>query len=412
MGGAPALSRSLGALALACGLLACNEEPSAPIPNEQDEAPPLEHASAQPTEPQYRAPERRRAVQGLAGFVSSSTLTFEGREDLPQFSFETVYVFPERVRWRQQPLAEVNSRAMRSVRFQYGAGVWELPMLAERSVHHTGQEARVYRLQNELRRVAMTWPAGLEWQEVSEKPLERLAALEGLGQLRVLLDEATQRPLSIESSMLGETEPFESFTEIQWRAEGDRHWPRSWTLVGAGLPIWHETIDVVETGRHFLDSFFRPTDLRTASAPASEPRLSELEARVVLRAELAASTRWADALQIAQSAATKAAATLRAPHLLDPRPVFTLDARGQPTGYELRLQVTSEELPEGWQRVPAGASWSVVLPGLESLTPQAIETLEKRLLSGQLGGIPFVRVQHEGGRVGMVQLDLPFTAEH
>ncbi len=385
------------------------------VPARQDEQPSEQATSEQAKEPPKpeapRKPAARRAFGGRAGFVSRSTLRFAGQPDLPPYSLEAVYIFPERVRWTIQRIAEEEAPVARSVRYQFGGGVWELPPGATQSQAQVGKEALKYRLQNELRRVAMVWPAGLEWSPIEGSSLQE-AQLGELGSLRVQLDEEGLKPLRLLSFLHDEDEAFESLEELRWRMdERGWWWPTSWRLESHGQPIWLETIDEVLLGRKYLESFFRPADLRIMDGQAAKPRAVKLAARVFHSTDLPAKVSWPDALAQAKSTLIKMQVRLGKRQTIMPRPVFLLDSSGRPTSFELRLQGEVEELPEGWVRGPAREGWSAVYHGLESLNSSALEALAKSLASDERPGVPFARVQEHGGRIGLVQLTLPFTAK-
>jgi hypothetical protein len=368
-------------------------QPLRPPVNEQQEPP--------------RAPGARRALAGLSGFRSESTLTFHGRSELPKYSLETTYVFPERVRWRLTPLLEEKEPAGRSLRYQFGLGVWELPAAQSRSVAHVGEEARRFRLQNELRRIAMTWPAGLEWEHGEDARLR--CELAELGSVEAVVAEPDGRPTLLLSFLPESDEAFEGLEDIVWRqsAQDERWWPRSWTLTSAGQPIWMETIDQVHTGHRYLETFFLPADQRLASADLARPSSIHLSERVSRSFPLPPDLAWPEALRRGDAAVMAARRELGSAHRVNPRPAFLLDAQGLPTAFELQLIGAVESPPEGWSRSAACSAWSLVLTDLDSLSSSLLEALGGQLESGQRPGKPFVRVQYEQRRVGLVQLILP-----
>jgi hypothetical protein len=367
-------------------------------------------APEQPEDSAPRKPLKRRARAGLAGFASRSTLTFVKRPDLPSYSLEVVHVFPERVRWRLEPMGETRTSAQRLVRFQFGAGIWMLPQYAECSTLHRGEEARRFQLQNELRRVAMSWPAGLAWR-ATDKPEVQLAKLPGLGSLRAVTRGDDTRPLRIDSYFGADTASFESLAQIEWKRAERRWWPASWTLFSGKRRIWDEVISEVKTGSKYLDSFFLPADRRVSTGPASAPRALRLGARVTRQTPLAPDLAWPEVLALAKEAAGEAARTLPDGLQLDPRPIYLLDPAGLPVAFELRLRGEGSSVPEGWRQTPAAEGWSTVHHGLGEIRKPAIEALERMLQPGQRPSRPYVRVQHTGGQVGLVQLVLKVASQ-
>jgi hypothetical protein len=305
------------------------------------------------------------------------------------------------------PVLEDVVPASRSLRYQFGAGVWELPPLQTRSTPHAGEEARRFQLQNELRRVAMTWPAELEW-ETTEGSRQR-AGLGELGTIEAVLGESGTRPTQLQSFLPGATQAFEGLTHITWQEDAEEHrwWPKSWTLTSAGEPIWAETIDRVQVDQRYLETFFLPADQRLASAALEQPAAVKLSARVSRRFKLPAGLTWPEALKRGEAATLAARKQLGESYRVNPRPAFELDPQGHPTSFELQLVGEVELLPDGWRRRAACSAWSLVLTDLEALSQPLLEALAGQLEPEQTAGTPFVRVQYEEQRVGLIQLVLP-----
>lgn len=386
------VSGTLAALALLAGL-------DDPAPGSVEDAP-------QSPREAPRLPEPRKAIDGLAGFSSSSTLTFIAASEVPEHTLETLYVFPERVRWRLEPSAEGSTHADRTLRYQFGGALWQSAPGRPGSVLQGPEDARRMRLQNELRRVAMTWPAELGW-EASVGTARREAALPGLGHLVAELDAKGERPRELTSYLKGSQEPFESLGEIQWREQLGRAWPTGWTLSVAGEPVWKETIDEVRTGQHFRDAHFQPPDQRVARSEGFEPRRIEIAPRVYLQRTINVGTEWPEALARAQEAIARAEEELGEGFEVDTRPTLLLDHDAKPTGLELRLMGEVSEVPPGWSRGRRRQAYTTVLTELKDVAPPALNAMRSSLEPGQRAGRPRVRIQMNDGRVGLIQLVLP-----
>ena len=173
------LTLLLGPPALAAGLL---QDPP-PVEKPPVEKPPVEETAdeettpgeAKPAEPEFTPPPRRRAIDGIGSVTSVSTLTFPSQPDLV-YQLDATYVFPQRARWRMAPhvkpektkpgktkLETTQQRQSRRLQYRCGDGVWTTPLGKTASEAYAGDEKRKTLLQFELRRVALIWPAELEW---------------------------------------------------------------------------------------------------------------------------------------------------------------------------------------------------------------------------------------------------------
>ena len=158
-------------------------------------------STQEPLEALPEKPERRRAINGIASVYSKSTLVFPKAPD-QRFESEATFVFPDRARWRISRLPEVQvdgstgtpnveDRRARSLRFRWGTGIWVVDYGKIESQSFQDEQRRLALLQLELRRVAMIWPAELDWKTTENA---RTADLPGLGRLQVELDVETGRP--------------------------------------------------------------------------------------------------------------------------------------------------------------------------------------------------------------------------
>lgn len=370
----------------------------------------------QAEDPPLREPGRRRAVNGVGSVHCTSTLTLEAFPDAPQ-RMEMTYVFPDRVRWRMTP-AQSSDPRQRRLWYRWGSKLWHVAPGSERSVVTPREERPLDLLRMELRRVALIWPADLDWE--GSKTLQR-AVLKGLGEIRAELDAETGRPNALEfrvataeESPPVERAPDERLEKIRWKEQERRHWPSSWAIVVGGEQVASEKFDLILPKARYVDSYFKPLDRRDTliTSPPSEPREMPLAARIVHRSPLAEGTGWkaafADADERLERWRKKLEGTGRE---LSSRAAFQLDAEGRPVAVELRLGGLSEgPLPEGWQRLEGGKGLSVLMQGLRGLNAALLDDLMARVPEGHRAGTPYVRVQREAeGRIGLVQLVLPFV---
>ncbi len=377
-----------------------------------------EGAPRSPDDAPQRPPGRRRAVDGLAGFTSRSRLVFPDLPDRP-FRLDATHVFPDRARWLIEPWpaedtapATPPDRRARSLRFLFGEALWSVEPGASGSRAFEGEERRLARLQLELRRVATTWPADLEW---SGEGTLRTAVLAGVGRLEARL-AGDGRPESLASSDPDGTAR-ERLVAIRWRepdADGGRTWPSGWELhVGERL-VWRETLVEVAPAAKVSELYFVPPDRQGAGARVSLPSAAPT------RLDLPAVARWSRPLSPAERAGwgpAVAAARAELERLsaelgerLSPRPVFELDPRGRPVTLELRLEGDPEALPEGWSRRPPGPAWRSVRVGTEGLEA-ALDALRQAADEGERLGAPHLVAQLTPAGVGLTQLVLPVQPE-
>ncbi|MCB9913825.1 MAG: hypothetical protein H6828_01600 [Planctomycetes bacterium] len=390
--------RSLALLALLSPAAAA-QTPDAPAPSP---APAAEDAAP-------RAPARRQAIDGLAGFVARSTVVFAGRPDAPPHRLEIAYDFPERVRWRIEPVQDEPAPGARHLRFQFGAAVWLWLPGESASTALDGAEARRVRLQNELRRVALTWPAGLAWSPAEGET--RSATLPELGRLVAEFAPGAAHPRRLSAIFADDREGLEVYDELEWGEREGRAWPTRWTFVVDGEPVWRETLDEVQLGVRHRDSYFRPTDRRAAQASDLQLQAVDLPARVYVRRTLEPGCAWPEAMRRAEATVARWSAELGPDLAVDPRPTYLLDELARPVGFEVRLAPGVERVPAGWTRGARREGWTTLLTELADLGPAPLERLRAEVGTVGAAATPYARLQREGDRVGWVQLVLPLRQE-
>lgn len=391
-------------------LAGCEDGP-VPEPS-QDPAPgqKVTEPRGDPSTDSGSAPGPLRAVDGLSAFQSRSRLTY-AQPGVKSYQLEATYAFPERARWRMEPERARGDRSTRRMHFQFGSELWLVREGKNASIAFLGEEKRLTALQLELRRVAMTWPAELEWTGEGK---QRRAELPDLGILVAEIDPDTERPVAIESR-LSEEEVYERLEGIEWQEIEKRPWPASWTLLNRGTPIWRETFLQIIPGGRFLESYFQPPDRREPGDGhfSAQPQRVELPPRVVHARALEVDSTWDQALAAAGQELAIWKKRLDGQGLrLDERPVFRLSPRGLPIAVELRLEEPLQELPEGWIRLEGGDGLSVLQEGLAGLEGNALPTLRREVPEGSQAGTPYALVgREEGGEggIGLVQVVLPLV---
>jgi len=419
----PSIETRLVLAAWSLALLALPTPGPAPTPSDQGGGAPRqeveraeeEDENVEPAPEPPRPPGRRRAVGGLGAVHCSSTITLDAQPDSP-LRLETTYAFPDRVRWSMSNAKATDPRQRRQW-FRFGTALWRIDPGSERSIPSPPEERALTLLQMELRRVALVWPADLEWTTAEGIATARLA---GLGELRAELDAATGRPSALELRVLeegdgaaGEPSHVERFEELRWREQAEREWPSSWVISVDGARVGRETFDELRPGGRYLDAYFQPVDRRDSSAaPAAETRKIALAPRIARRKALEAGVGWPAAFATADEELERCRKALAGSGWhLSTHPAFEVDREGRPTAVVLRLEEGTEgPLPEGWQRLEGGEGLSVLMRGLRGLTAARLEDLATEIPAGRRGGVPYARVERADGKIGLVQLVLPILA--
>lgn len=410
-------------LLVACGLFGL-ATPSWSLHQEPPAKPEDDKAAAETPEPGFEKPAQRKAIAGLGSVAGLSKMTFPSQPDLV-YQLESIYVFPDRARWRIapfQPALEqgqrqkksetLKARRSRRLQFRFGTGVWTIEPTKTGSRAYTGEEVAKTLLQLELRRVAMIWPAELEWKVDGTS---QRAPLKDLGHLVAEMHPETQRPVRIKS-MGANGEVFEELTNIKWTKEEktERYWPASWDLHAAGKRVWSEEFLSVRGGLKYNDAFFVPFDRResgivsvTATSEIQQIQVPELP---VWRQELTAESKadWKVALKQARKALDEWKTTLKdGPHELDPRPVFLLDSQARPFRLELRLKANSDLPPWGWYPQGGYPATRLLMAGLEQVNAKQIRRLQAMLPPNYGAGSTCLVVQLTETGAGVCQLIVP-----
>jgi hypothetical protein len=319
------------------------------------------------------------------------------------------YGFPDRARWYLEPAqAEVGQR---SVRYRSGPQVWELfPGASEAAQYQEEQELRAF-LQLELRRAALLWPHGFEWEtRVADgqdaSVLTASSSIKTGGALSVTLETGCP-PTSFRSELDGEV--FEEYRNVKWTEGPLGKRPLSWTLYHSGVEIWAETIDRFHADIRYVDGHFLPPHLRELPGgdESDSVLLGEVPARVRRRYALSAPS-WEEA----HAEAKRIIATnkgLGLPGVIDPNPVFELDSEGLPSALFVRLILVEQIVPQGWEEASGESALSLLIPSGRLPSSADVESLMAARPKGAEVGTPRLRLRLVGGEIETSQLLLPLT---
>jgi hypothetical protein len=336
----------------------------------------------------------RKAIAGIRGFESLSTLVFEAKPQ-PPHTLRATYVFPDRVRW-WIGVGEDKSLE-RQMRYRFGADVCAIDPQASKSHPLEGGARDEALAQMEMRRALMLWPAGFEW---SAEGGSKTASLGALGALRAdVKPGAEARPERI--AWLGaDKQVVDEFRAIAWREDGPKAWPTKLELWHAGTLVWRETIDAIDVSTRFIDSYFVPSDRRESSGgkamEVGQVSPMDLPAHRRRRIALKPGATWDEAREKYQSLRTETSAELAARGLaLDDKATFEVDAALAPTAVLLRLAPNAKapgaELEKDWPLWRERPGLVTFVIGLSDAKSSRLQSLRAALPSDAAAGIPYVR---------------------
>lgn len=401
-----------------------DEAPETPTDQETTEPAPAPEPSAGPEEPEEPMPPAEpSAIAGVASVISRSRLVFPGAPDQPH-QLDATYVFPDRARWLIAPIPSESEesggvqhrstpesrRKARRLRFRWGTGLWQIEPGQQASRRFLGEELRLALLQTEMRRVAMIWPAELEWTGEAET---RQASLPGIGVLHARLDPESGRPVELESRDPGGT-PRERFAKIRWRTEGETCWPESWDLYDGETLAWHETIERVSTGRKLREPYFIPGDQRKDRVPVvvSKDEIERIKVpqfrawRLRYPKEMQGS--WDEVIESGKTElANWKAAFEGMSYVLDDRLYFFVDEDCRPFMLEIRIVSDVKKHPPEWILQGGYGAYRSMHTDLEKLNRIQISKLYSKVPKVEAGGGPHVAIQVTETGVGVIQLVLP-----
>jgi hypothetical protein len=400
-------------IALLASLCACVQESPALVEGSETPNAEVSRASGDPAPSALSdalvPPPPRRSISGIFGFTARSLIEFKALPNSPH-RLTSTYGFPERARWYIEPAKA--STGQRSVRYRSGPQVWELfPGESEAARYQEGQELQAF-LQLELRRAALLWPRGVNWETNSADGVKGTGitathAPKTGGSLRATAQEVGALPSSIASEIDGVL--FEEFRDIKWIEGPLGQRPMRWTLYHQGAEVWTEKIERFHTNIRYVDGHFLPPHLRDLPGEESSGAilLAEVPARVRRRVPLSEMS-WEAAIEEAQRLIS-ASIKLRLPGVMDQDPVFELDDSGLPSALIMRLILTDPSIPEGWEEAPGESALSLLLP--EGKLPNAgmLARLQSACPVDAETGRPRLRVKLQNGAIESSQLLLPLA---
>jgi len=369
-----------------------------------------EPAAVEPTRPpQEECPQHdgppgpRLAIRGLAGFRYVSMIDFG--TDRNQLTAE--YVFPDRVRWHfEGPPPDASHLYF----YRLGSELHQMQS-GQPSQPIKGVSHDVVLLQLELRRAALLWPDGVDWEP----------AVDGVSRAPVRAHAGCRRaPIGfLEASSFSGEQPVR-FTardsdgkelealEVLERCERDgRSWPARLALITHGNRF-EETLETLDTRIHFVDLSFLPPDRRPlgrGAAPGSPIVSSDLVPVTFRSRSLPAGLEWEAALAQARAWIEEARQQADlAGQEIDPVPTFELSPEGRPVRCLIRLARVARPPPEQYRTLEERPGLLMALDGLEALDAALLEL--RRSVPVRTGtGAPYLR--YRKGSPSPVELVLP-----
>lgn len=240
-------------------------------------------------------------IAGLRGFSAHSRVVFDAEPEAPH-RLEVVYSFPDRARWLLGLRTDADGE--RLVEYRDGERAYGLFPGEATSVEYAGEDRAVALRRFELRRAAMLWPDGFDWQDTPDGRRAALRAADGVALGSLVATPAEGRPLRF-AALDPRGEEQESLEVESWQRADEREWPRVLRLSAAGAGVWRETVERIDTRGRWLPTFFVPADRRTSTGSARlAPGVSrtELAPARVRRLELAPELGWEAAWKAAERA--------------------------------------------------------------------------------------------------------------
>ncbi len=361
----------------------------------------------------------RLAVAGIKSIDCSSTVTYAALPGVPH-RLQSTYVFPDRARWWLGVGTEPAVR--RQMRFRLGTSVWALDPEAQLSRPLEGEERAMSLVQVEMRKALFLWPEGFDWQR---KDSSAKTKLDDLGTLTATFAEGNARnPIRLSFADAG-GKPGDEYRAIEWRESeqgAEKHtpdkntdkkvdrqadkqpveksWPTRLELWHEGALVWSETVDSLETGTRFIDSFFTPPDTRDGvggrSVEVGAVRPLDLPETRTQRIALAQGTTWEKACAEHARLARERGAELQTHALkLDAFATFEVSDQLEPIAVILRLGPVREPfdstLAQDWPLTPERPGLSTFVVGVPALEPRRLAALRQAVPPDAVSGAPYVR---------------------
>lgn len=360
-------------------------------------------------------------TQASSTFVSISRVVYASSIDRPH-RLEAVYAGPEKIRWSRTLVG--GSPSARDVEYRSGSLVFRLDQLASASTRAGSRELRGSERDEalrrmDLRRAALAWPEGVQWQvqdHATTAPLEeRLedGTVRSLGRMTAG-DFEDGRPRRFEV-WTERDESQEALLVTGWRDEHGRRIPSELTLEVDGTAVWHETVERIDWNPRFLDAFFLPSDRRGETRVSGDIRFQSADlVRITYRCfDLPEDSSWESA--VASFDRERAAAEADLTPLgfaLDRVPTFELSPEGAPRSGVLRLGVPTDEPPKGWTTLPERPGLLGRVGRVELITAELLRRLTEGAPGNPRCGTPYARwISGSDGSFQTLHLAVPFETQ-
>ncbi len=324
-------------------------------------------------------------------FSFHSTVVFAALPDSPQV-LEATYQGTEHAHWwfgkRDDPSGS------RRLRYRSGDMIYAIEPGSGISSEYVASEHAAAMLQFELRRALMLWPDGFDWQTTDRG--REFELQDGSGRLFVEIEQ--DHAVRFYSRNQDGVE-LESFSDLQWQEFSGRSFPKEATLSVGGTKVWTETLDRIIPDCEYVSFFFLPPDRRSSAVSAANQtgglRHLDLPERFTRRTPLEAGLSWSTVKSRGSELLSEACASLPG---LEPRIAFAveLDESALPRAILLLLDVAKAQMPkeqfEQWTQHDPGPALSVLLAGLDKLTPGMLQGLGSHLPEGSQAGPYYLRL--------------------
>jgi hypothetical protein len=268
----------------------------------------------------------------------------------------------------------------------------------------------------DLRRAALAWPEDGLWQSQDG------AAIRALEER---LDDGTVRSfghLIAREFEDGFPRRFEAYTEggdsqeallvKGWREEAGRRIPAELILEVDGEAVWHESVERIDWNPSFLDAFFLPSDRRGEVRVAGRVHFQPADLVRITYRSFALPERCSWETALASFDRERAAAEVELMPLgfpLDRVPTFELGSEGSPRLGILRLELATDEPPQGWTTLTERPGLLGRVDRIELITAELLRGLTERAPDGARCGAAYVRwMARADGSSSSLHLAVPF----
>ena len=403
--------RALLALALCLATASCERDGGPPRPRDGGGGEPTRAATERDLGESLGAAPRER-VAGFAGMVTTSTVHYASRPDLPH-RLQAVFQFPDRARTTFS-LRDVPESGV-AIEYRLGPVVHAKSSAEIEARRLDGADARGLVLRFELRRALFLYPDGFEWSGDGAHLTAPLGP--GVSEVGSLVAELDSEGRPISMAALGpDGREVERLEVSDWRTTGTRRMPARLEYTYGEQVVWIEDVEDARMAVYVPDAFFVPPVAegggdaegrlvqvehpsrwaRRAASDATPEGLDAWPARLEAWIE-----RWETELDVAEVVGAT-----------DHRVTLELDATGRPVAALVRLLDDPEDeaaaRAAGFEPGASGRALVLTLARARDLTPQDLEALAALVPAGQRAGAPYLvlEVPRADGRASLV---LPYA---